>query len=118
MTAEIEVEISIEPCSITSLVNTTPFSDVTYQLGTSGFTFGDYIYDQITSDDCDNPYDIQFTVTGLPSPVTHDETNSRFEIAESVDIDSIGRHTVTVTATITYPTDSSNNNFVTVTSDD
>jgi hypothetical protein len=45
MTAEIEVEISIEPCSITSLVNTTPFSDVTYQLGTSGFTFGDYIYD-------------------------------------------------------------------------
>ena len=91
---------------------------MSYQLGTSGFTFGDYSYDQITSDDCDNPYDIQFTVTGLPSPVSHDEANNRFIVSESVDIDTIGRHTVTVTATIQYPTDSQNNSLVTVTSEE
>ena len=56
------------------LINTTPFRDVTYRLGTEGFNFNTYSFDQVGGQ-CGNLYDVYFGISGLPSMVTHDEAS-------------------------------------------
>ena len=87
-----------------TLINTIPFQDATYRIGTEGFNFNAYSFDQV-GDACGNLYEVKFKINGLPSMVTHNEDMRRFDVAQSFNVEEIGIRTVFVEAWIEVPKD-------------
>ena len=106
--AKFDFTIFIEPCAISSYFASPDITLIEYFIGDSSLTDGDYGFTQ----DPACGYDETITVTGLPSFVTHEETDKNFKITSTSDLNLIGVYPVTIKSVILVPTDSTKTDFI------
>jgi len=76
MAGEYQFSIFIEPCSVTTYIDTTTVTSIIYNIGAPALTSGFYVFDEAPF--CNYPETV--TLTNLPAFMTHSEPSSDFTI--------------------------------------
>ena len=95
------ITVYVEPCMVSSYIDTTAVTSITYNIGALDLTDGLYVFDEDPV--CGYPETV--TVTNLPAWATHNEASADFTIPSNSDLSLIGAYTVTLRSEICTPDD-------------
>ena len=101
MFVEYDFVILIEPCLVSSYLDTTKITQIVYNIGALTLTDGLYVFDEDPV--CNYPEKV--TLTDLPSFVTHNESSSDFTVPQTGDLSLLGEYPVTIRSEICVPDD-------------
>ena len=104
MIVQYDFPIKIQPCQVTTYTRNQVAGPIYFGVGAPDRTDGAYSF----GEDPICNYDETVTVSGLPSFVSHNSSNSDFTLTEISDLSLIGEYVITIKSQICVPDDYTN----------